>query len=164
MKVKTLDQNIVKLLVDRMRTEFAVSHFYRSASNWCNDKGFMKAGKFFLDEAEDEITHAQILNKHINDWNVLFSLPEVESPDYLFDNLLDILNQAYVIEYGLYEDYNETSVKVFQMGDIATFDILQKLRAIQNESVIVFSDKLNIADGVDANDKFQMLMIEDKLF
>lgn len=164
MECKKLDKKIVDLLRARCQTELNISHFYRSASNWCNDNGFMKAGKFFLDEAEDEITHFNILNKYVVDWNVTYPLPEVESPDFVFDSILDILNQAYEIEYGLYQDYNETSVTVFQTGDIATFDMLQQLRAIQNESVIMFSDKLNIISGVNATDKLSMLLIEDKLF
>jgi len=164
MECKKLDKKIVDLLRARCQTELNISHFYRSASNWCNDNGFMKAGKWFMEEADDEMKHFATLNKFIVDWNVLYPLPEVESPDFVFDNLLDILTQAYELEYGLYQDYNMTSVKVFETGDIATFDFLQQMRAIQMESVILFSDKLAVIEGINATDKLSMLLIEDKLF
>lgn len=164
MEPKKLSDEVVRLLIPRIQTEYNVSYFYRSASNWCNDKGFMKAAKFFEDESNDEITHAKILIDYIVSWNVLFQLPKIEVPDWEFDSILDILQQAYNIEYQLYEDYEDTSGKVLKMGEFCTFDVLQKLRSIQNESVIAFSDKLNLLQGCDGADKFQMLLLEDKLF
>jgi hypothetical protein len=65
---------------------------------------------------------------------------------------------------GLYDDYEDTSIKVLKMGEIATFDMLQQLRKIQNDSVVSFSDKLNLLEGVDTKDKFQMLMLQEQLF
>jgi ferritin len=164
MKPQVLSKEVVGLLQDRINYEYKIFYFYHSASNWCNDKGFMKAAKFFADESLDETTHAKILIDYCVGWNVLPELPNIESPDTDFDSLLDIIEQAYTFELQLYADYEDTSGKVLKMGEFCTFDVLQKLRAIQNESVIMFSDKLNICEGVDANSKFEMLMIEDKLF
>jgi ferritin len=164
MKTQKLSQEVVDLLLDRMQTEYNVSFFYRSASNWCNDKGFMKAAKYFEDESNDEITHAKILIDYIVSWNVLFQLPKIEQPEYEFECLGCILKQAYDIELGLYDDYEDTSIKVLKMGEIATFDMLQQLRKIQNDSVVSFSDKLNLLEGVDTKDKFQMLMLQEQLF
>ena len=164
MKTEKLSQEVVDLLIDRIKTEYDVSYFYRSASNWCNDQGFMKAAKFFEDESNDEITHAKILIDHIVSWNVLFQLPKIDQPDWEFDDLVSIIEQAYKIEFGLYEDYEDTSMKVFKMGELATFDVLQQLRKIQNDSVISFSDKLNLLDGINRKDKFQLLMLQEQLF
>ena len=164
MKTQKLSKEIVDLLIQRIKTEYDVSYFYRSAANWCNDQGFMKAAKFFEDESNDEITHAKILIDFIVGWNVLFQLPPIAQPEWDFECLACILGRAYEIELKLYEDYEDTSLKILEMGELATFDMLQQLRKIQNESVIMFSDKLNLLEGTNTKDKFQMLMLEDKLF
>lgn len=164
MKTEKLAQEVVDLLIARIKTEYDVSYFYRSASNWCNDQGFMKAAKYFEDESNDEITHAKILIEYIVSWNILFQLPKIEQPDWEFDDLVSILEEAYRIEFGLYEDYEDTSMKIFKMGELATFDVLQQLRKIQNDSVISFSDKLNLLEGINRKDKFQLLMLQEQLF
>lgn len=164
MKTEKLAQEVVDLLIDRIKTEYDVSYFYRSASNWCNDQGFIKAAKFFEDESNDEITHAKILIDYIVSWNVLFQLPQIEQPDFEFADLVTILEEAYKIEFGLYEDYEDMSMKIFKMGELATFDVLQQLRKIQNDSVISFSDKLNLLEGINRKDKFQLVMLQEQLF
>jgi hypothetical protein len=67
-----------------------------------------------------------------------------------------------LIEYDLYEAYEETSKKLFNM-DLCTFDFLQQFRLIQTKSVAEYSDKLNMLEGV-KGDKFEMLLLEKKLF
>jgi hypothetical protein len=44
------------------------------------------------------------------------------------------------------------------------FDFLQQFRTIQTQSVAEYSDMINMLEGVNVNDKFQMLMLEKKLF
>jgi hypothetical protein len=48
--------------------------------------------------------------------------------------------------------------------DLCVFDFLQEFRKIQKDSVAEYSDKLNMLEGVDAKDKFNMLLLEKKLF
>ena len=78
--------------------------------------------------------------------------------------LAEIIEKAYDLEYNLYVEYEETSAKIFKTGDICVFDFLQKYRTIQTQSVAEYSDKINMLDGVNVGDKFQMLMLEKKLF
>jgi hypothetical protein len=68
-----------------------------------------------------------------------------------------------MIEYALYEDYEGTSMEMFKK-DLCVFDFLQQFRMLQKQSVAEYSDKLNILEGVDAKDKFNMLLLEKKLF
>ena len=68
------------------------------------------------------------------------------------------------MEYNLYADYEDTSGKVFKTGDLCVFDFLQQFRTIQTESVAQYSDMMNMLEGVKTDDKFQMLMLEKKLF
>ena len=164
MKPEKLSQEVVTILQQRISDEYRVSFFYRTASNWCSDKGFKKAATWFKSEADEEITHAQKLLDYITDWNVLPEIAKIDSPQTEFKSLLDILSKAYEFEYNLYQEYEDTSAKVFKMGEICTFDFLKELRQIQNDSVIEASDRLNLLEGIDANDKFQMLMLQDQIF
>jgi hypothetical protein len=50
------------------------------------------------------------------------------------------------------------------MGEMCTFDFLQAYRKNQNDAVAAYSDMLNILEGTNADSKFEMLLIEKKLF
>lgn len=158
-----IDSKIVGLLLERLKNEFDAFYFYRNASNWCKDRGFMIASDFFAKESEDELKHAKGLENYIVDWNVVPTLPDIDSP-IDFNSLPDIIEKAYNIEYKLYEDYEETSMNVFEMGDLCVFDLLQQYRTIQKQSVVEYSDMMNKLDGVDLNSKFELLMLEENLF
>ena len=75
-----------------------------------------------------------------------------------------VIFKAYDIEYKLYEDYENDSVKIFELGDICTFDLLQFFRGVQTKSVAEYSDMINMLEGVNLNSKFELLMLEKKLF
>lgn len=159
-----LPQEIVKLLLPRLKDEFDASYFYRSISNWCQGVGYFLAAEFFAKESEDELAHAKGIEKYLVDWNVIVNLPKIESPAAEFTDLVDVFDKAYVIEYKLYEEYEDTSMKVFKAGDLSTFDFLQHYRTIQRQSVAEYSDKLNMLEGVNPKDKMNLLLLEKKLF
>lgn len=158
-----LPAEIVKLLLPRLADEFTAFYTYRAAANWCKDKGFFEAAKYFAKESEDELSHAKKIEQYLVDWNVLPDLPTIEEPIVDFKDLPNILDVAYGLEYSLYEDYEETSKKVWDAGDICTFDFLKFFRETQTASVAEFSDKLNMLEGVEAN-KLNLLLLEKKLF
>lgn len=161
-KPKTLPTETVDLLMPRLSDEFNASYFYRSAENWCKGNGFDIAAKFFANESADELTHAKKIEKYLVDWNVSFDLPPIPSPVFEFKSLLDLIEQAYGIEYKLYEDYEDTSMKLFK-NDLCAFDLLTEFRAIQVKSVAEYSDKLNMLEGVEPT-KINLLLLEETLF
>jgi ferritin len=161
---KKLPSEIVALLLPRLQDEYNAFYMYRSASNWCNNVGYMKAGKYFAKESEDELAHAKKIEDFLVQWNVTPELPMVAQPTLEFKNLPEIIEAAYDVEYKLYEMYEETSVKIFETGDICVFDFLQPFRAIQTASVAEYSDMINILDGVNTESKFELFMLEENLF
>jgi ferritin len=158
-----LDKEVVDLLLPRLKDEYNAFYFYRAASNWCKGVGYFKAAEFFAKESEDELSHAKKIEDYLVDWNVDPELPTVERPQITFGGLIDVIENAYSIEYALYEDYEGTSMEVFKK-DLCVFDFLQQFRMLQKQSVAEYSDKLNILEDVDAKDKFNMLLLEEKLF
>lgn len=163
MKPHSLDKGVVDLLAPRHLDEMDAFYFYRAASNWCQGVGYFKAAEFFAAESQDELEHAGKIEKYLVDWNITVPLPSVPKPQVDFSGLLEILEEAYKIEYDLYEAYEETSKKLFNM-DLCTFDFLQQFRLIQTKSVAEYSDKLNLLEDVDSKDKFKLLLLEEKLF
>lgn len=164
LKPEKLSKEVVDLLLPRIKDEFTAFYFYRAATNWCQDKGFFIASKFFAAESDDELTHAKKLESYIVDWNVLPVLPTIQAPEIEFKNLADVIQQAYEMEYGLYEAYEDTSMKIFKTADLCVFDFLQFFRTKQKDAVAEYSDKLNVLEGTNLGDKFQMLMLEETLF
>jgi ferritin len=163
-KPEKLPNDVVKLLVERLNDEFKAYYFYRSATNWCKNVGYFKAAEFFAKESEDELAHAKKIEDYLTDWNVTPDLPKIDKPVLEFSCICDVLDHSYEMEYDLYEAYEETSMNIFKIGDLCVFDFLQFFRTAQKDAVAEYSDKLNMLDGVEPGDKFQMLMLEKKLF
>ena len=159
---KTLLDSSVKLLTDRLRDEYVAHYFYRNATNWCKGVGYNKAAAFFAAEAAAELEHAEGIQTYLVDWNVIPLMPTVK-PNITFTDLIDIVNKAYALEYGLFESYNEDSKALFT-SDITTFDFMTTYRTRQTESVIEYSDLLNAAELVDINNKFEVLYYEQTYF
>jgi ferritin len=55
-------------------------------------------------------------------------------------------------------------MKIFKEGDVCTFDFLQFFRTEQTAAVAEYSDMLNMLEGPDTASKFELLMLEEKLF
>lgn len=159
-----LDSAIVKILESRLSDEYTASFFYRDAANFLRGIGFFKAADYYEKESADELVHAKGIENFLVDWNVHPSIPSIEYQDNGFGSLDDVLSAAYVLEYQLYESYEKDSVKIFGTGDLCVFDFLQKYRTIQAKSVAEASDKLNMLEGCDCDNKFELLLLEDKLF
>lgn len=159
-----LSKSAVLILTESLRDEYNAFYLYKAAANWTRNVGFMVASKFYEQESANELTHAQKIVDFLTDWNVTVNLPDIESPQLTFENLGELISVAYTTEYNLYESYEERSLKMFESGNICTFDFLQFYRNEQTQSVAENSDKLNILSGVDHTDKFKMLLLEETLF
>lgn len=164
LKPVQLPKEVVSELTPRIGDEHKAFYFYKAAANWCFEKGYNKAGKFFQEESADELSHAEILEKFIRDWNVIPELDPIKAPPVEFKDLVDILEQAYEMEYKLYEDYEDSSKAVFKIGDLCAFDLLQQFRTIQKDSVALYSDYLNKLELIDPSNKLDLLYFENKFF
>lgn len=100
----------------------------------------------------------------MTDWNIIPDLRKLSAPAVQFAGLDSVIDAQYNLEYELYEAYESTSVTIFESGDICAFDVLTQLRDIQMKSVAEVSDMLNMLEGVNVSDKFQMVLLEKKLY
>lgn len=157
-----LSDESVQLLTERLKDEYTAHFFYRGAANWCRNKNYKKAAAFFDAESCSELDHAKKLQEYMDDWNVMPQIPSTQT-EHNFENLVDIINKAYLMEFDLLKSYNQSSSSLF-VSDLTTFDFLGDLREIQKEAVIEYSDLLNALVLVDFNDKFQVLYFEQTYF
>jgi len=161
-KLYKLSDKVVKLLTARLKDEYTAHYFYRAAANWCNDVNYKKAATYFENEAVDELTHAQKIQDYMTGFNIIPQIP-IANPKHNFNNLINIVNDAYTMELNLMNAYNKVSHIVFR-EDITTFDFLTDLREIQKNSVVEYNDLINASNLVDKEDKFQVLYFEQTYF
>lgn len=157
--MQTLPPDIVKILNARLQDEYNAERFYVAASIWCDLNGFPLTSDAMVDEYHDERKHQHKLQKHASDWGVMLSLPS-EIPTPTFTSWNDIIKQAYDMELALWTKYNADAYKVMEYPSCYKF--LQKFIAIQDESVVYYADIIKMAGGI--SDKFQLLMLEKKIF
>lgn len=158
-----LPSNIVTLLSERIDDEYSAHYFYRQATNYCENVGFLKAAEYFKSESADELSHAEGLQKYLTDWNVQPSLAPISAPQKV-SGLVDILEKAYKMEYDLYEAYEEISMEIFNKKDLCTFDFLQQYRNIQRLAVAEYSTFLNQLETIDKENKNWVYEFEKRAF
>jgi ferritin len=161
-KLYKLSEKVVRILNDRIKDEYYAHNLYRAAANWCHDQNYKKAAAFFDADSKTELEHAEMIQNYMTDFNIV-PFVEGNKDKFEFDNLIDIIHQAYEFELYLMKQYNKDSQDVFR-DDLTTFDFLQQFRKIQQDSVVEFSDLINASNLVNKSDKFQVLYFEQTYF
>ena len=157
-----LPAEIVKGLESRLKDEYTAHLIYRNVANWCKNANYKKAAEFFEAEANSELEHAKGLQDYLTQWNLLPAIPAAPTKKS-FESLIDIVNGAYEMEYGLFEKYSENQTEIFK-DHPATFNFIQKYVDIQNDAVGEYSDLLNALNLIDVNNKLDVLYFENKYF
>jgi ferritin len=161
-KPKPLEEDIEKMLNERLGDEYTAYYFYRNAANWCKNANYKKAADFFNAEAEGELSHAQGIQDYLTQWNLIPVIPSVPT-SLTFSGLVEIINRAYELEYGLLMKYSDDQ-KVVLDRDPATFNFIQKYVDIQVGEVSEYSDYLNALELINPTNKFEVLYFEQTYF
>jgi len=159
---RTLPEEIESLLNTRLGDEYTAYYFYRNAANWCKNANYKKATAFFEAELAGELEHAEGIQNYLTQWNLIPRIPGAPT-FFQFESLVDIINKAYELEYGLLEKYSKDQ-KMLDAFHPATFNFIQKYVDIQNEEVSEYSDLLNALCLVDINNKLDILIFEERYF
>lgn len=164
MELNKLSPEVYELLINRLTNEYEAFYLYRAAANWCADKGYELAQKYFEGESTDELAHAKKIEDYLTGWNMIPNLPVIKPSVLVFANLADIINKGYNKEYDLYCLYEETSCVMMESGNVGVFNFLQEFVGIQTSSVAEYATFINKLEGIDVNDSFKMRMMEEVLF
>lgn len=159
---KTLSEEVIKILTNRLADEYAAHYFYKNAANWCKGFAYNTAGAFYEAEADSELEHAYKLQDYLVSWNVLPSIPSVQT-SFSFDSLPDTIEKSYKLELDLFEKYNNDSTTLFPI-DLTTFDFLTYFRTKQNNSVAEYSDLLNALELFNLENKLDIIHFEEIYF
>ncbi len=162
MKLKQLPRSVVAALSARLSDEQTARYFYESASAWCQNNGYNKAAKYFLDESISESSHAAKIIKFLSDWNEPVKFNAINPPASGFSGLMDIIEQAYIIEFDLLESYEADAKNVFT-ASLVGFNLLNDFVSIQNESVIEYADLINKAANYEELGK-NLALFEEEAF
>lgn len=157
-----LPAEIVTELNARLGDEYTAHFFYVAAANWCKDKNYNKAALFFEGEAAAELTHAQGLHNFITSWN---QLPVIAPFPFnkTFTDLIDVINQAYTMEYGLLEKYSANQQMALGVHP-ASFNFIQGYVNTQNGEVTEYADLLNALELININNPLDVLLFEKNYF
>ena len=161
-KAKKLPPKVEEILNSLLMEEYKAYWHYTSLWAQAKNMGFELAAKFFKEEANAEMGHADMIKDYIVDWNGTPAIPPTNTKTTA-KGLPEMVSSSYNIEYALYEKYEEDSSKILDIGDLCVFDFLGNFRKIQKDSVTEYSDMLNILEGVEPT-KINMLLIEENLF
>lgn len=159
---KNLPNEVIEVLTERIGDEYTAYYFYRNAANWCKDKNYKKAAAFFESEASGELGHSMGIQDYLTQWNTVPTVPQVQTTRQ-FESLVDIINQAYELEYNLLLKYSKDQQSFLNLHP-ATFNFVQKYVDIQNGEVSEYSDFLNALNLIDHTDKYQVLYFEQTYF
>lgn len=157
-----LPQEVANVLNERLNDEYSAHYFYRQATNYCENVGYLNAAAYFKAEAADELTHAEGIQKYIVDWNMMPVLSPVSSPEKVM-GLVDIIDKAYKMEFDLYQAYEEAG-KLMLQKDLCTFSFVQKYMDIQVKSVAEYATLLNRLELINKEDKNWLFEFEENSF
>ena len=159
---KTLPTDVTTFINERIGDEYTAHYFYRNAANWCKNLNYKKAAAFFEAEANSELEHAKGLQDYLTQWNLFPEIPAAPTMSD-FASLVDIVNKAYAMEYGLFTKYSRDMGMVLGIHP-ATFNFIQGYVDIQNDAVGEYSDLLNALNLVNPDNKFEVLYFEQTYF
>lgn len=158
-----LRPEIISELNSRLADEYHAYFFYVNAADWCRDENFDKAADFFEGEANKELEHAKKMRDFLVGWNIKPIIKQVPT-DYQYRDLLQIIEEAYDMEYDLLQKYNISSGKVMGLGDFATFDFLGYFRQTKIEEVKEYADFINALQLINISNKLDVLYFEKEYF
>lgn len=158
-----LRPEVVALLNKRIGDEYTAHYFYRSASNWCANKSYKKAAEFFAKDAADELEHANGIQTYMTDWDINPTIPQVTT-NHKFDNLAQIIVQAYDMEYALLQAYSDNARTIMGLHDMATFVFLQDYIKQNTHSTAEYADFLNALQLINPENNFELLYFENQYF
>lgn len=159
---RTLPTEIVAMFDARLGDEYTAHYYYRGAANWCKNANYDKAAAFFEAEAASELEHAKGLQDYLTQWNVIPSIPPAPIRKD-FRSLVEVINGAYEMEYGLFEKYSAGQAELISSHP-ATFNFIQGYVNIQNQAIAEYSDLLNALTLINVTNPLDVLFFEKNYF
>ena len=95
-----INPKVVTELNRQLNQELGAAHSYRALSLWCADENLKGFARFFAKQSGEEHGHAQKITDHLIDRNVVPELGAIAAPKQTFKSLLEIAEQAQIMEHA----------------------------------------------------------------
>ncbi len=80
--------------------ELSAAHSYNALALWCDDQNLKGFARYFAKQAQEELTHAGKISKHMIDRGVLPETAAIPAPKCEFKSLLEAAQHAQAMEAG----------------------------------------------------------------
>jgi ferritin len=156
-----LDEKVMEVLEPLISIEIAQSSFYVQLANLCNEKGFLIAEDYFLNESKEEREHFLIHYNYVTGQGSYFQTPAIEEFIEEANNLYDIVELALSMEAKVSEMYKSAASEMAILDQMTYNHLLQFLK-IQQDAMKFYIDAC--ATLVDIQDKAGFLVAEKMIF
>jgi ferritin len=156
-----LDEKVMEILKPLISIEIAQSSFYVQLANLCNEKGFLIAEDYFLNESKEEREHFLIHYNYVTGQGSYFQTPAIEEFIEEANNLYDIVELALSMEAKVSEMYKSAASEMAMLDQMTYNHLLQFLK-IQQDAMKFYIDAC--ATLVDIQDKAGFLVAEKMIF
>ena len=160
-KIYKLDEKVMDVLKPLISIEIAQSSFYVQLANLCNEKGFLIAEDYFLNESKEEREHFLIHYNYVTGQGSYFQTPAIEEFIEEANNLYDIVELALSMEARVSEMYKSAASEMAMLDQMTYNHLLQFLK-IQQDAMKFYIDAC--ATLVDIQDKSGFLVAEKMIF
>jgi ferritin len=151
----------MSILEPLISIEIAQSSFYVQLANLCNEKGFLIAEDYFLNESKEEREHFLIHYSYVTGQGSYFQTPAIEEFVEEANNLYDIVELALSMEARVSEMYKSAASEMAMLDQMTYNHLLQFLK-IQQDAMKFYIDAC--ATLVDIQDKSGFLVAEKMIF
>lgn len=160
-KMYKLGEKVMEVLKPLISIEIAQSSFYIQLANLCNEKGFLKAEQYFLNESKEEREHFLIHYEYVTGQGSYFQTPAIEEFVENADSLYEIVELALSMESRVSEMYKKAASEMCTLDQMTYNHLLQFLK-IQQEAMSFYIDACATLVGIE--DKGGSLIAEKTIF
>jgi len=146
-------QRLSTLLSDAVCLEHHAFYFYLAAGTHFDsrDIALLNLRDFFYTESNDELTHAKIVIKHMNQRGLSVVFKDISVPDVHRMSLQEIFSQAAQFEQKVLDHYLKIQKEADGAGDYETTQFIDFFVDKQIREVKEFHDKLVNATRCDSS-------------
>ena len=148
---KLISDKIEELLNTSIKKEYESAHLYYGMAAWLNKMGFDNGRNLFIKYGDEEIAHAHKLEDFLDNRNCCAVIPVVIKPKQEFSECYDVLEEAYLHEVAVENNYKFVSVTALKEGDLSTFNFIQWFVNEQIEEIEKFLTLINIYNINESN-------------
>lgn len=147
---KEINPQVENKLQANIKIEYDSAAIYEGMSAWLDFNGFENTSKFYKTHAGEERKHGSWVITFLEDKNVMPLIPAVDSPDYSWKSLRDILEATYKHEELITKHWSETATLALKLADHDAYQFALKMLAEQREEIALFAgliDRYNLSQG-----------------